>query len=300
MAVTLVHTNADLAATISGSENAFVPTMGALHEGHLALIRRATECGRPVVISIFVNPSQFAPGEDFDRYPRTLEADIPLAEQAGADVIYAPSVEEVYPPGAELVVPPLPDVATRPGLEDACRPGHFAGVCRVVSRLFDIVCPRWAVFGEKDYQQLLVIQAMVDQQNRRGDQPTSERWPNLEIISHPTVRDSDGLAMSSRNRYLTEEDRHRALGLSRALDAAVRSDTPARAEATMKDVLTSNRLAVDYAAIRDAKTLQPIESFDRPARALIAARLDHVRLIDNRAIRGTTTDDQAGEEQTQS
>lgn len=289
MAAMLVHTNADLSAAIGGSENAFVPTMGALHEGHLALIRKATECGGPVVVSIFVNPTQFAPGEDFSRYPRSLESDIPAAERTGADVIYAPEAEEVYPPNAEPAVPPLPTIATQPGLEDAHRPGHFEGVCQVVARLFDIVQPRWAIFGEKDYQQLLVIRAMVEQENHSSNESASGRWPKLAIISHPTIRDPDGLALSSRNRYLSLEERERALGLSRALGAAAKAATPAEAEAKMHEELQVHQLHVDYAVVRDAVTLRPIDSVDRPARALIAARLDHVRLIDNRPIGGNAS-----------
>jgi pantoate--beta-alanine ligase len=280
MTVLLVHHQPDLLAAIGGQRPSFVPTMGALHEGHLALIRRAGQCGRPIVVSIFVNPTQFGPGEDFERYPRTLEADCEAAEQAGADVIYAPPVEEVYPPDRTSPVPPLPAVATEPKLEDAHRPGHFAGVCQVVARLFDLVQPRWAVFGEKDYQQLLVIRAMV--QHFASTEP--DRWPDLQIIANPTVREPDGLAMSSRNRYLSAAMRERALGLSRALAAAVEPAVPADAERAMQRVLAEHELTVDYAVVRDAESLLPMTTFDRPARALIAARLGEVRLIDNRGL----------------
>ncbi len=258
----------------------FVPTMGALHEGHFALIRRARDCGRPVVVSIFVNPTQFAPNEDFNRYPRMFDADVAGAESSGADIVFAPRVETMYPPGQLIQSPPLPDVATKPGLEDAHRPGHFAGVCQVVARLFDIVQPRWAIFGEKDYQQLLVIRAMVAQE----DAETGGRWPGLEIVAHPTVREPDGLAMSSRNRYLDAADRQRALGLSRALIAAQAASDVAAAEQALHAVLNDHALSVDYAVVRDARTLMPIGNVQRPARALIAARLGLVRLIDNAAI----------------
>jgi pantoate--beta-alanine ligase len=250
--------------------------MGALHEGHLRLIESASALGGPVVVSIFVNPTQFGPGEDYERYPRALEADLEAAQQAGTDIVFAPEVETVYPSGERIGPPPLPEVATRPGLEDAHRPSHFAGVCQVVARLFDLVRPRFAVFGEKDYQQLLVIDAMVKQQ--RG------RWADLRIVPHPTVREADGLAMSSRNRFLTPAQRERAVGLSRALEAADGADDAAEAETSMRRVLELHRLAIDYAVVRENGTLLPMSSTERPARALIAARVDDVRLIDNRAV----------------
>jgi pantoate--beta-alanine ligase len=258
---------------------AFVPTMGALHEGHLALMRRARPLARPLVISIFVNPTQFGPGEDWQRYPRTQETDLEAASQAGVEVVFAPDVDTMYPPAGQVPVPALPRVATTPGLEDAHRQGHFAGVCQVVARLFDLVRPSVAVFGEKDYQQLLVITEMVRQEG--------ERWGDLSIVGHPTVREADDLAMSSRNRYLSADQRDRALGLSRALQVArdVR-DSPASAEQAMATVLAAHELKVDYAVVRDARTLEPIDALDRPARALIAARLGDVRLIDNMGIEG--------------
>ena len=255
---------------------ALVPTMGALHEGHLSLIRQAAETGLPVVVSVFVNPTQFGPGEDFSRYPRRLEADAEMAGSAGADIIFAPSVETMYPPGEETLVPPLPAVATQPGLEDAFRPTHFAGVCQVVARLFDLVKPVHAIFGEKDYQQLLVLRAMVEQE---GDP-----WPGLEVVAGLTVREPDGLAMSSRNAYLEPAERKRALALSRALKEAQRSASPQAAEEAMTEILEADGLSVDYAVVRDAESLMPIDSFDRPARGLIAARVGKVRLIDNMSI----------------
>ncbi|HMN96858.1 MAG TPA: pantoate--beta-alanine ligase [Phycisphaerales bacterium] len=287
MRPTIVRDPAALDAFHGG---AFVPTMGALHEGHAALLRRAATIAHascrpdsptaPVVLSIFVNPTQFAPGEDFDRYPRTFEADVALASGAGATAIFAPEVATIYPPDAAVAAPALPLVATDPGLEDAARPAHFAGVCQVVARLFDLIRPRWAIFGEKDYQQLQVIRAMV-----AAERP---RWGDLEIVAQPTIRDDDGLAMSSRNRYLAPESRDAALALSRALQAAAAAQHPRTAEAIMRRMLEFHGLAVEYAVVRDAETLLPVESLERPTRALIAARLlsggATVRLIDNQAM----------------
>jgi pantoate--beta-alanine ligase len=268
-AMDLVH---DPEALVELAAAALVPTMGALHEGHAALIRRAAETSRPVVVSVFVNPTQFGPGEDFERYPRTLDEDVETAAANGAHVVFAPDVEAVYPDGPRGATD-LPAVATEPGLEDAHRPDHFAGVCEVVARLFDLVRPRVAVFGEKDYQQLLVIRAMVA--------GAVERWPDLEIIGHPTVREPDGLAQSSRNAYLSPAQRKRALGLSRALCAAAGEQGPADAESAMATVLEAHELDVDYAVVRDAETLMAVSDASIATRALIAARIGEVRLIDN-------------------
>jgi pantoate--beta-alanine ligase len=255
---------------------AFVPTMGALHEGHLALIRRAREVGAgPVVISIFVNPTQFGPKEDFSGYPRDLEGDLRKAESAGADAAFVPEVATMYPPGETIAVPPLPEVATRPGLEDAHRPGHFAGVCQVVARLFDLVKPSLAIFGEKDWQQLKVIEAMVRHEGAR--------WDDLSIISHPTVREADGLAMSSRNVFLSKEERQRALAIPSALLAAQAEGPPRHddAEFSMRRMLEASGLRIDYAVLRHSDTLLGVVPIDLPARALIAVRIGNVRLIDN-------------------
>lgn len=266
-----VLTTAESLATYGGGT--FVPTMGALHDGHGSLIRRARELARPVIVSIFVNPTQFGPAEDLSRYPRTPDSDRFIAERAGADVVFMPSPETVYPAGLEIPVPPLPAVATQPQLEDAHRPTHFAGVCQVVARLFDLVRPQMAVFGEKDWQQLKVVEAMVES--------AGTRWPGLRIIAHPTLREPDGLAMSSRNRYLRPEQRDQALGLARALQAAHAAQHPATAEMLMRDTLEAHGLIVDYAVVRHPSTLLPLESLTEPSRALIAARLEGVRLIDN-------------------
>ncbi|MHC5004559.1 MAG: pantoate--beta-alanine ligase [Planctomycetota bacterium] len=268
------------AVTVAGCGIALVPTMGALHDGHLALVRRAAELGRPLVVSIFVNPMQFGPDEDFERYPRTFEADRGACREHGVDVIFAPAIEDVYPEDVDLRTPPLPPVATEPGLEDACRPGHFEGVVLVVARLFDLVRPAVAVFGEKDYQQLAVIRAMVA--GAAASEP--DRWGPLRIEGHPTVRDPDGLAMSSRNAYLGPEERQAALGLSRALQAAAGANHPPTAEQLMAQTLIAHDLRVEYAVVRDAETLRPVGDFSRPTRALIAACCGTTRLIDNRAM----------------
>jgi pantoate--beta-alanine ligase len=245
---------------------AFVPTMGALHDGHLSLIAEAKKSGKPVVVSIFVNPRQFAPEEDLGSYPRNLEQDCAFAESVGADVVFAPSVETMYPNTPDDIELPL--AATRPLLEDACRPTHFRGVCVAVARLFDIVQPALTVFGLKDYQQFLVIQQLIKQQGNR--------WKQLQIIGAEIIRDEDGLAMSSRNVYLTTNQRARALGIHKA----IRCNT----EESMVEILTDHGLDVEYAVIRDSETLLvPVEG--RPTRSLIAVRLGRIRLIDNGVVR---------------
>ncbi len=241
---------------------AFVPTMGALHDGHLSLIREAKNSGKPVVVSIFVNPEQFAPEEDLDKYPRNLEQDCEFAKSVGADIVFAPSVETMYPATPENIC--LPMAATEPKLEDACRPTHFRGVCVAVARLFDLVQPDVTVFGLKDYQQYLVIKQLIEQER--------SRWKNLKIIGAEIIRDSDGLAMSSRNAYLTTDQRAQALGIHKAIRCTN--------EKAMMDVLVDHGLDVEYASIRDSETLlSPIEG--KPTRSLIAARLGYIRLIDN-------------------
>jgi pantoate--beta-alanine ligase len=250
---------------------AFVPTMGALHAGHRSLIRKASASGLPVLVSIFVNPKQFAPHEDLDSYPRTLEQDLAAASEEGAAAVFVPRVETIYPDGQSVWSPPLPAVATEPRLEDAYRPHFFGGVCGVVSRLFDLTRPALSFFGEKDWQQLKVVEAMVSDH--------SERWGELRIVGVSTVREPDGLALSSRNVHLHDEDRHRALAIQRALRAAD-GLSQAADELAMREILLDSDLVVDYAVVRNADTLgQPCD--DLPKRALIAATLDGVRLIDN-------------------
>ncbi|MBT4584468.1 MAG: pantoate--beta-alanine ligase [Phycisphaerae bacterium] len=250
-------------ADLAQYENcAFVPTMGALHEGHLSLIREAKRFHIPVVVSIFVNPEQFAPHEDYETYPKSLDQDSRFAKSAGADVVFAPSVETMYPNSNQTIT--LPPAATEPQLEDACRPGHFRGVCLAVARLFDLVKPTAAIFGEKDYQQFLVIHQMVQQYK--------ERWKNLHIIGAPNIRDDDGLAMSSRNVFLTTDQRTQALAIHQALNEPT--------EKKMVEMLDQHGLDVEYAVIRDETTLlEPVHG--KPIRALIAAKVGNVRLIDN-------------------
>lgn len=257
----------------------FVPTMGALHDGHGSLIRDAarlrdaeTAAGgrrRDVVVSIFVNRTQFNDPADYARYPKTLDADLAICQACGADVVFVPEHETVYPPGQMVAVPALPAAARLPRLEDALRPGHFEGVCQVVRRLFELVRPARAIFGEKDWQQLVVISAM-----------TADLGLGVEIIPGPTIREFDGLAMSSRNRFLTASERVTASALWRALRAAGAEATPERGEAAMADLVRGAGLEIQYAAVRDAQTLGPVAA-GRPARALIACRLGAVRLIDN-------------------
>lgn len=251
-----------------------VPTMGALHEGHLALIRQGVALSRAegspggCVVSIFVNPTQFNDPRDFDRYPRDAARDLALCEGAGVDAVFQPAPEVVYPPGVEVPVPALPPVATRPGLEDAHRPGHFEGVCQVVRRLFELVRPGVAVFGEKDWQQLLVIGSMVE----------AEGLP-IRIEPGPTVREADGLAMSSRNALLDPDARVRAGSLWAALRAAGGVGRPEEAERAMRRVLDEAGLETEYAVVRDAWTLEAYRAGE--GRALVAAWAGGVRLIDN-------------------
>jgi len=260
----------------AGRPIGFVPTMGALHEGHASLLRAARDrvVDGPVVASIFVNPLQFGPGEDLDRYPRTLDTDLKLCEREGVDVVFAPALEEVYPGW-----PAQPQVTVEPGplasvLEGEVRPGHFRGVLTVVAKLFGLVRPDLAVFGEKDYQQLALIRRMV-----------ADLCLGVEIVGAETVREPDGLALSSRNRYLAPDDRARAAILHRALRAAQERaayGAPAARWELMRVLEEDPDLDLDYVAIRDAD-LGEVE--DHPAgvegRALVAARFGSTRLIDN-------------------
>ncbi len=246
---------------------AFVPTMGALHDGHLSLIKEAKKTGDPVVVSIFVNPAQFAPNEDYDKYPRNLEQDVAFATSVGADVVFAPSVETMYPsmPPPEMRIP---NAAIEPKLEDACRPQHFRGVCIAVARLFDLVQPSLTVFGLKDYQQFLVIKQLIEQEENR--------WDGLKIVGAEIIRDDDCLAMSSRNVYLSTDQRTQALGLQKAIAC--------RSESEMKRLLDDHGLEIEYAVIRDAATLlEPVDG--ESTRALVAAKIGDIRLIDNAEVR---------------
>jgi pantoate--beta-alanine ligase len=251
----------------------FVPTMGYLHEGHLALVRQARAESASVVVSIFVNPTQFAPQEDFREYPRDPERDLALLEKEGVDVVFMPPVEEIYPPGFSSWVE-VGKIAQ--GLEGASRPGHFRGVATVVARLFNIVQPDRAYFGQKDAQQLLVVKSMV-----------SELKMKLEVVAVPTVRELDGLAMSSRNTYLNPEERKAAAVLYQALGLAQRlfSEGEKDAEAIrrqMTELIQKQPLAeIDYISIADAETLDELDEVKPPALVSLAVKIGKTRLIDN-------------------
>lgn len=261
----------------SGLGGALIPTMGALHAGHEALIALGVElaCKHPspsgCIVSIFVNPTQFNDPADLARYPRMLDADLELCASAGAAMVFAPDLATIYPrpPAPPILAPPLPEVARLPELEDAYRPGHFAGVCQVVLRLFNLLQPTAAVFGEKDWQQLQIIRAI-----------TSAAALPIQIIPHPTVREPGGLAMSSRNRFLAPHEREAALAIPRALAAAQAQTSPVDAQNAMERMLADAGLTVEYAVVRDAATLGPVNP-ERQGRALIAARAGTIRLIDN-------------------
>ena len=257
----------------AGRTLALVPTMGALHAAHLSLAREARKRADRVWVSIFVNPTQFDEPNDLAKYPRCLDADLAACERAGVDAVFLPDAGEMYPTGSQTWVE-VSEVAAP--LCGRTRPGHFRGVTTIVAKLLLAAKPHVAVFGEKDYQQLLAIEAMVA--------AGVDRWPTLRIERHATVRDADGLAMSSRNAFLDAGQREHALALSRALGEAVDAASPAAAESTMARVLAEHDVVVEYAAVRDATSLGPIDTFARPARALIAARVDAVRLIDNAAL----------------
>jgi pantoate--beta-alanine ligase len=265
----VIHTRARLAvalATVS-SEIAVVMTMGALHEGHLRLIRAARSRSPFVLVTIFVNPLQFGPGEDFENYPRTLEADVQACHEEGVDVVFAPSRDEVYPGGPPQITMnagPLGEI-----LEGASRPGHFAGMLTVVEKLLQLTRADVAFFGEKDFQQLALIRRMAH-----------DLELDVEITGVPTVRHPDGLAMSSRNRYLSAEDRQAALALSRALQEGAEHTTPDEVLSAATKILKDEpRVRVDYLSLRAPDLTAPPE--DGPARLLIAARVGHTRLIDN-------------------
>ena len=251
---------------------AFVPTMGNLHEGHLALVNLAKRHGRCVVVSIFVNPLQFGPQEDFGSYPRTLDADCAKLEAAGADVVFAPGPQELYPVAQQVTVEPPPIAAELCG---AHRPGHFRGVATVVQKLFNIVQPQVAVFGKKDYQQLHVVRAMAQQLN-----------VPVEIVGAETTRADDGLALSSRNGYLAPEERAEAprlFGSLQHIAQALRSggrDFSALEAAAAAD-LAAHGWRVDYVSVRVQATLAPARPEDRMLVVLAAAHLGQTRLIDN-------------------
>jgi pantoate--beta-alanine ligase len=260
-------------ARVAGQRVGFVPTMGALHAGHLALVSEARRRAAFVVVSVFVNPTQFGPRDDFARYPRDLAADLARLAPLGVDLVLAPEVADMYPPGDDTRV--RPGALAEP-LEGELRAGHFEGVTTVVAKLFCAVGPCTAVFGRKDYQQLLVVRRM-----------TRDLFLPVEIVGHPIVREPDGLAMSSRNAYLSAEERARALAIVGGLDAAARSfargERSARAlERTAREPIEPATTSIDYVEARDAETLAPLEG-EVAGRAVlaVACRVGATRLIDN-------------------
>ena len=273
----VAHTRAELVAALDrtrarGGRVALVPTMGALHSGHAALVDEARSRVAPddaVVVSIFVNPMQFGPGEDLDRYPRTFDADLEVCRAHGADVVFAPSVDEVYPGGD-------PQVTVEPGplgsvLEGATRPGHYRGVLTVVAKLFGLVRPDLAVFGQKDYQQLVLIRRMA-----------ADLCLGVDVVGAATVREDSGLALSSRNAYLDADQKRLALALSRALRAGADAG-PEGAERVLADATAvldeAEGVDVDYLALTDPGLGDPPAAGE--ARLLVAARVGSTRLIDN-------------------
>jgi len=256
-----------------GKRISFVPTMGNLHEGHLSLMRTAKPLADVLVISIFVNPLQFEPGSDFDAYPRTFQEDLEKCEPVGVDIVFAPVESDLYPEGFQTTVE-VKEVSK--GLCGDFRPGHFKGVATVVLKLFNIVKPHVAVFGEKDYQQLCVIRRMVKDLNL-----------DIEIVGHPTVREADGLAMSSRNQYLSPDERNRAALLYKFLQEAKALFDKGERRAQRLTAMVQNglardpRISVEYVSIRDRDTLKPLDTLDRPAVMALAVHIGKTRLIDN-------------------
>ena len=255
----------------------FVPTMGFLHAGHMELVARARSENAAVVVSIFVNPLQFGQNEDLARYPRNLEKDSAMLSAAGVDLLFAPSVDEMYPRPMQTIVD-VPALGSE--LEGAVRPGHFAGVATVVTKLFNIVQPHAAYFGEKDYQQVVIIKRMVE-----------DLAQPVRVVAVDTVREADGLAFSSRNSYLTADERAAAVIVPRALDEAERlysagTDDPHALEAALTEFIAREPLATaEVVAVRDPETLEPLETLrDRPALVALFVRIGATKLLDNRII----------------
>jgi len=259
-----------------GKTVALVPTMGALHDGHIALVRAACKRADFVVVSIFVNPTQFGPGEDFEAYPRDIPHDIELLAAEGVEVVFTPGVEAMYPAGSDTIVEP----GTMAMLwEGEVRPGHFTGMLTVVAKLLNVVTPDLAFFGEKDFQQLVLVRKMVRDLDF-----------GVQVVGVPIVRDRSGLALSSRNAYLTDVERAAAIVLSHTLDEVRRiADEGERDALTLarfmaEEIEMESLARLDHAAIVDPLTLEQLEVLDRPARAIVAARFGRARLIDNAPI----------------
>ena len=265
----IARTSEELTAARGDGTVALVPTMGALHDGHIQLLKHARPLGDTLVASIFVNPTQFAPGEDFEEYPRTFDADLERCAEAGVDVVFAPTVDTMYPTGLDTTVMvdpgPLGSI-----LEGSVRPGHFRGVLTVVAKLFGLVRPDVAVFGEKDYQQLVLIRQMAQ-----------ALCLGVDVQGCPTVRDPDGLALSSRNAYLSPDEREQATALSRALraGAAAAADGSEAVLAAAQSVIDSVPIDLDYLTLTNPDLGEPVPGEE--ARLLIAARVGKPRLIDN-------------------
>lgn len=266
-------------STRSGGERiALVPTMGALHRGHLALIGEARHHSDRIVVSIFVNPLQFNRRDDFDRYPRPIDDDLEACRQAAVDAVYAPTAQAMYPDGFQTHVEP--GELAEP-MEGALRPGHFRGVTTVVAKLFHAVRPHVAVFGQKDYQQLAIIRRMV-----------TDLDLGIEIVAVPTVREPDGLALSSRNARLSDDDRIAAVCIPRALDAARRAHATGERSASRlaalveRGVRDEQRAQFEYVAVVDPDSLRPLDVLDGPALVAVAAWFGDVRLIDNCVLGG--------------
>lgn len=258
---------------LSGRKIGLFPTLGFLHEGHLELIRNGRKISDKLVMSLFVNPAQFGPNEDFDKYPRDMEGDISKAERAGVDIIFSPSPDEMYPDGFQS------SVKVEQITQFLCgksRSGHFEGVTTVVAKLFNIIKPHFAVFGRKDYQQLAVIKRMVKDLNM-----------DIQIIDVPTVREHDGLAMSSRNKYLSQEERKSALSLKEAIDIAVQmvkdgeKNSKALISTVKKTILSYPFTAVEYVNICDPVTLEDRDTIKRKSLMAMAVKVGNTRLIDN-------------------
>jgi len=249
---------------------AFVPTMGALHAGHQSLISKAREFCDEVVVSVFVNPLQFEDKDDLAKYPRTPERDIELAQEAGATVLWTPAYETIYP--SEIKKLSAGELGNK--FEGVHRPGHFDGVLTVVNRLFELVKPRYAIFGEKDFQQLFLISKMA-----------AELHPNIEIIPAPTIREASGLAMSSRNVRLNNEARLAADVISKVLRAAIQMESVESSEATLKEITREPLFTLDYAEIIDEDTFEIASDSTEKKRAIIAGWINGVRLIDNMAMK---------------
>jgi pantoate--beta-alanine ligase len=275
VSVTVVETIAELRTALAGRTVALVPTMGALHDGHLALVERAGQLAETVVVSIFVNPLQFGPNEDLDKYPRTLDADVEKLDAAGVEFVFAPSVAEMYPQGPSQTRVTAGTVGTL--FEGASRPGHFDGMLTVVAKLLGIVRPDVVLFGQKDAQQVFLVQRMI-----------ADLDVATEVAVVETVRENDGLALSSRNRFLDEREKRAALALSTALEAAESSGDrgiDAVLAAAQSVLMGESLVRLDYLSVVNPATFLPVDDDYRgKARVIIAARVGDTRLIDNALI----------------